>query len=60
MTSRVRSDYRTINGTEKAAIIMLSVGEEGAQDLFALMDEDEIRELSQTMAWMRRSSNRAD
>ena len=50
MASRVRSDYRTINGTEKAAIIMLAVGEDGAQDLFSLMDEDEIRELSQTMA----------
>jgi flagellar motor switch protein FliG len=50
MAGRVRSDYRTINGTEKAAIIMLSVGEDGAQDLFALMDEDEIREISQTMA----------
>ncbi|NNE84483.1 MAG: flagellar motor switch protein FliG [Alphaproteobacteria bacterium] len=50
MASRVRSDYRTINGTEKAAIIMLSVGEEGAQELFELMDEDEIREISQTMA----------
>jgi len=50
MASRVRSDFRTITGTEKAAIIMLSVGEEGAQDLFSLMDEDEIREVSQTMA----------
>jgi flagellar motor switch protein FliG len=50
MATRVRSDYRTITGTEKAAIIMLSVGEEGAMDLFALMDEDEIREVSQTMA----------
>jgi flagellar motor switch protein FliG len=50
MAGRVRSDYRTVNGTEKAAIIMLAVGEEGAMDLFALMDEDEIREISQTMA----------
>jgi len=50
MASRVRSDFRTVTGTEKAAIIMLSVGEEGAQDLFSLMDEDEIREVSQTMA----------
>ncbi len=50
MAGRVRSDYRTVNGTEKAAIMMLAVGEEGAQELFALMDEDEIRELSQTMA----------
>lgn len=30
--------------------MMLSVGEEGAQQLFALMDEDEIKEVSQTMA----------
>ena len=30
--------------------MMLSVGEEGAQQLFALMDEDEIKEISQTMA----------
>lgn len=50
MANRVRSDYRTISGTEKAAIIMLAVGEEGAQELFSQMDEDEIRELSQTMA----------
>ena len=49
MASRVRTDYRTVNGVEKAAIIMLSVGEDAAQELFALMDEDEIRELSQTM-----------
>ena len=50
MAGRVRSDYRTVNGTEKAAIMMLAVGEEGAQELFTLMDEDEIREISQTMA----------
>lgn len=30
--------------------MMLSVGEDGAQQLFALMDEDEIKEVSQTMA----------
>ncbi len=50
MANRVRSDFRTITGAEKAAIIMLSVGEDGAMELFALMDEDEIREISQTMA----------
>ncbi|MCZ6510052.1 MAG: flagellar motor switch protein FliG, partial [Alphaproteobacteria bacterium] len=50
MDSRVRTDLRTIDGTEKAAIIMLSVAEDVAQDLFALMDEDEIREISQTIA----------
>ena len=39
-----------LSGAQKAAIMMLSVGEEGAQQLFALMDEDEIKEVSQTMA----------
>jgi len=40
----------SLTGAQKAAIMMLSVGEEGAQQLFALMDEDEIKEVSQTMA----------
>ncbi|QEX23562.1 flagellar motor switch protein FliG [Hypericibacter adhaerens] len=40
----------SLSGAQKAAIMMLSVGEEGAQQLFALMDEDEIKEISQTMA----------
>jgi len=39
-----------LSGAQKAAIMMLSVGEDGAQRLFALMDEDEIKEVSQTMA----------
>jgi flagellar motor switch protein FliG len=39
-----------LSGAQKAAIMMLSVGEDGAQQLFALMDEDEIKEVSQTMA----------
>jgi flagellar motor switch protein FliG len=40
----------SLSGAQKAAIMMLSVGEEGAQRLFGLMDEDEIKEISQTMA----------
>ena len=47
---RVREDYRALTGPEKAAILMLSVGEEHAAKLFELMDDEEIRELSQTMA----------
>src|SRR6185369_8533209 len=41
---------RRLNGFEKAAALLLSVGEENAARLFGLMDEEEIRELSQTMA----------
>lgn len=45
-----KEDYRSLSGQEKAAVLMLSVGEEHASNLFTLMDDDEIRELSQAMA----------
>ncbi|HEX9464774.1 MAG TPA: flagellar motor switch protein FliG, partial [Alphaproteobacteria bacterium] len=47
---RVREDYRTLTGPEKAGIMMLAIGEEHAAKLFALMDDEEIKELSQTMS----------
>jgi flagellar motor switch protein FliG len=47
---RVRDDYRTLTGPEKAALLMMSVGEENAARLFSIMDDEEIKELSQTMA----------
>ena len=50
MALRVREDYRTLTGPEKAAIMMLSLGEEHAAKLFQHMDDEEIKELSQTMA----------
>jgi flagellar motor switch protein FliG len=48
--ARPRDDYRTLTGPEKAAILMLAVGEEQTTKLFALMGDDEIKEISQTMA----------
>lgn len=50
MAIRVREDYRTLSGTEKAAIFMLSVGEEHTAKLFEFMDDEEIMEISQTMS----------
>ncbi|MCG8542720.1 MAG: flagellar motor switch protein FliG [Alphaproteobacteria bacterium] len=47
---RVREDYRGLNGTEKAAILLLSLGEEQVVRMFEFMDDEEIRELSATMA----------
>ena len=47
---RVREDFRNMAGTEKAALLVLSLGEDHATKLFSLLDEDEIKELSQTMA----------
>ena len=48
--TRIREDYRSLSGPEKAAILMLSLGEESASQLFVYMDEEEIKELSQHMA----------
>lgn len=47
---RVREDYRTLSGTEKAAVFLLALGEEHASKVFEHMDDDEIMEISQTMA----------
>jgi len=47
---RVREDFRSLTGPEKAAMLMLALGEEHTSRLFALMDDEEIKEISQTMA----------
>ena len=47
---RVREDYRTLSGEEKAAIFMLALGEEHTAKVFEHMDDEEIMEISQTMA----------
>jgi flagellar motor switch protein FliG len=47
---RVREDYRSLSGPEKAAILLMSLGEEQATKLFGLMGDDEIKEISQVMA----------
>lgn len=47
---RVRDDFRSLTGPEKAAIMILAIGEENAVKLFSHMDDEEIKEISQTMA----------
>lgn len=47
---RLREDYRTLSGPEKAAIFLLAVGEQAATVLFQQMDDEEIMEISQTMS----------
>ncbi|MBM3347522.1 MAG: flagellar motor switch protein FliG [Betaproteobacteria bacterium] len=47
---RVREDYRSLSGPEKAAMLLMSLGEEHATKLFAIMDDEEIKEISQVMA----------
>ncbi len=50
MSDRARTETRTLSGPEKAAMLMLALGEDHASNLFAQMDDDEIKELSQVMA----------
>jgi flagellar motor switch protein FliG len=43
-------DYRNLRGAQKAAIVMLALGEEQCGRLFSMMHEDEIRDISSAMA----------
>ena len=45
-----KEDYRKLNGPQKAAIFLMSLGEETAVKLFSRMEDDEIRELSAIMS----------
>ncbi|MBV9537663.1 MAG: flagellar motor switch protein FliG, partial [Acidisphaera sp.] len=41
---------QTLTGSQKAAVLMLALGEEQCAKLFAMMDEEEIKEISSAMA----------
>ncbi|MBT3359233.1 MAG: flagellar motor switch protein FliG [Rhodospirillales bacterium] len=48
--AKTKDDFRGLSGPQKAAIFLLSLGQSQSSKLFELMDDEEIRELSQTMA----------
>jgi flagellar motor switch protein FliG len=48
--ARVKEDYRSLTGPQKAAIMMMSLQPEQSAKLLSMMEDDEIKELSQTMA----------
>ncbi len=43
-------DYRSLSGADRAAIFLLSLSEQQAAKLLTMMDDDEIRDLSQRMS----------
>jgi flagellar motor switch protein FliG len=47
---KAKDDINRTTGVEKAAIVLLSLGEENSARLLKLMDEDEIKEISQVMS----------
>ena len=48
--ARAKEDYRSLTGPQKAAILMMSLAPEQAAKMLGMMEDDEIRELSQCMA----------
>ena len=48
--ARSKDDFRGLTGPQKAAIFMLAIGNEQSSKLFARMDDEEIKEMSQVMA----------
>ena len=46
----IKEDLRTLSGAERAAIIMLSLGEDHSEKIWQMMDEEEIKEISQVMS----------
>ena len=50
MATAPKEDYRKLTGVQKAAILMMSIDEANAAKLFNMMDDEEIKEISNTMA----------
>ena len=48
--ARAKEDYRSLTGPQKAAIPMMSLAPEQSSKMLGMMEDDEIRELSQCMA----------
>ncbi len=48
--AKAKEDYRTLSGPEKAAIILLSLGEEHGSQVWRMFDDEEVKEVSQIMA----------
>src|ERR1700729_2672880 len=46
----VKEDIRSLSGAERAAVIMLSLGEDHSARIWSMMDEEEIKEVSQVMS----------
>lgn len=45
-----KEDYRKLSGAQKAAILIMAMDEENATKIFNMMDDEEIKEISSTMA----------
>jgi flagellar motor switch protein FliG len=46
----IKDDVRSLTGAERSAILMLALGEEHSAKIWQMMDDDEIKEVSQIMS----------
>src|SRR5271170_5094583 len=46
----VKEDIRQLTGAERTAVLMLALGEEHGSRVWRMMDEEEIKEISQIMS----------
>src|SRR6201992_299962 len=52
-----KDDVRQLSGPERSAIVMLALGEEHSARIWQMMDEDEVKEVSQVMSSLRSVSS---
>jgi flagellar motor switch protein FliG len=52
MTGTMPQKYAAYSGAQKAAILILAIGETEGRKVFGLLDEDEVREISKAMAML--------
>jgi flagellar motor switch protein FliG len=48
--TQTKEDIRSLSGPERAAVLMLALGEEHSLGVWKLLDEDEIKEITQLMS----------
>ena len=46
----ITTDSKHLSGPDKAAVMMLALGEEHTKELWSRLDEDDIKEISQAMS----------
>lgn len=57
MQNITKDDYRNLSGPQKAAIMLMSMGEDNAGRIFSMMEDDEIKEMSAVMSGLGSVSN---
>ena len=60
MSAKIREDVRGMSGVERAAALLMALGEAQTARIFGLMTDEEIKELSSAMATLGTVSSRSE